>query len=486
MKENEKEVKQYLEKHCDLSIVQACSLNLNILTLIEKDNRANDGYKINENTEGECEKLRRANLIKDNYLITPLINYSYGIDKIKNLVTLNLRCSKDHINNSQSHICKNSKKCELKLDLNRFKYAPRFIHYHEVQHYNFFIEAYRYESGYFGSYVKNAKDFYSDAGINGLNLSKKSEPSFDEDLDIPKYLNMRVNEITIPAIAERESLRIGVTSIKVDNKNISQSYLKTPNLSRDRFNKLIKLINYIELTKSDVVVFPEVSVPFAWIGILTIFARKQQKTIIFGLEHMINRNNVAMNFLATVVPYKIGGYNYSYLKIRLKNHYSPDEVRQLKGYRYKIPYNVEMSYDLFKWKGVRFSCFNCFELADIQHRSYFRSKVDFLTASEYNRDIPYFSNIVESVARDVHCYFIQSNSSDFGDSRITRPSRTYEKDIVKLKGGINDQVVVGEINIKQLREFQYKEYELQKDDQSFKPTPPNFDKKEIEKVLSES
>ena len=92
---------------------------------------------------------------------------------------------------------------------------------------------------------------------------------------------------------------------------------------------------------------------------------------------------------------------------------------------------------------------------------------------------------MESVSRDIHCYFIQSNSSDFGDSRITRPSKSYNMDIVRLKGGINDRIVVGEIDIQKLREFQYKEFELQKDDGSFKPTPPNFDKNVIEKILAE-
>lgn len=90
--------------------------------------------------------------------------------------------------------------------------------------------------------------------------------------------------VHIPGNKKQNKLRIGVASIEVDSSNIEKSYLKIPNLSRERFNSLVKLINYIELTKSDVIVLPEVSVPFAWIGILTQFARRQQKCIIFGLE----------------------------------------------------------------------------------------------------------------------------------------------------------------------------------------------------------
>lgn len=35
-------------------------------------------------------------------------------------------------------------------------------------------------------------------------------------------------------------------------------------------------------------------------------------------------------------------------------------------------------------------------------------------------------------------------------------------------------MLVGKIEIAKLREFQAKTYELQKDDSTYKPTPPNF------------
>jgi len=75
-----------------------------------------------------------------------------------------------------------------------------------------------------------------------------------------------------------------------------------------------------------------------------------------------------------------------------------------------------MGYDLFHWRKVYFSVYNCFELANIQHRSIFKSKVDFIVASELNRDTDYFSDIAGAWVRDVHSYFIQINTSNYGDS----------------------------------------------------------------------
>lgn len=463
-------LKKYLKSYCDLAIANAGALNYAMFDHI--------GDELNSKIKNDSYAIRNANMFNHTYLIMPLVNYNNGSDKIKNLLDLNLRCSKDMISGRES--CQKCSQCELEIDFdsNRIKYCPRFIHLHEIQHYTAYCEAYKYSKGVYGNYLMESVDIF--AKINRLNPEKMLKPTFIDSESNPHIIN-----INIPQSGKFDSLKVGVASMKVESLNIEKSYLKRPNLSRERLNRITRLLNYIERTNSDIVVLPEVSIPFAWLGIFTEYAQKRQKTLVFGLEHIINRNCVAMNLLTTIIPFKTKSTNCCNLRLRLKNYYSPEEKRLLEGYRYIVPQNRESVYDLFNWNGVRFSCFNCFELADIGDRAYFKNKVDFLTASEYNRDTNYFSNIVESVSRDVHCYFVQSNSSDFGDSRIVSPSKSYKMDIVRLKGGINDQVVVGEINLKKLREFQYKEFELQKEDDSFKPTPPNFDKDEIERILAE-
>lgn len=125
----------------------------------------------------------------------------------------------------------------------------------------------------------------------------------------------------------------------------------------------------------------------------------------------------------------------------------------------------------------------CFELASIKDRALFSSYADVVVAVEWNKDINYYSNILESLSRDLHCYCVQVNSSDYGDSRITMPSKTELKDIIKTKGGNNATVLVGTIDIEKLRNFQFKEYNLQKMDKEFKPTPPLFDKEIVKRKI---
>jgi hypothetical protein len=48
---------------------------------------------------------------------------------------------------------------------------------------------------------------------------------------------------------------------------------------------------------------------------------------------------------------------------------------------------------------------------------------------------------------------------------------------------VNPIAVIDYINVNKLREFQYKQWNLQLQDKSFKPTPPGFDKDDVEQRL---
>jgi len=157
---------------------------------------------------------------------------------------------------------------------------------------------------------------------------------------------------------------------------------------------------------------------------------------------------------------------------QLKNHYSPEEKRLIGGYNFSIPENVHKR-PLYCWRDCYFPVYNCYELANINDRSEFISWADMVVAVEFNRDTNYFGSIIESLARDLHCYCVQVNTSEYGDSRITQPKRTEEQNLLTVKGGINQALLIEEIDIQSLREFQIKDYTLQKN-AIFKPTPPGF------------
>lgn len=493
----EEKLKKNLLEYFRISIAMPISLNINFYD--DKIKKAIAKSKFNIMT---AIRIRRSNMFRHNYVFFPLFNYTRLLfSNDINLLERNL--DKYKINNkNEAYSLGISEGSKL------VKYSPRFIHIHETSLYiinNRILtgninkgKEYCYEKdGFYNKYFDDAYELFYRLnygfGVNTpQNNIKKSMirdmypliiTEFDNDNNDISYNKVYVgcrkrNDDDYPNgyLFESEyknKLKIAIANMKVFDENIKVNCKHKPNLSNERAQQLFKLLNMIENEKSDIFIMPECSIPHAWLSIVAKFCNDQQKALVCGLEHYISPSSIAYNFIATILPFEVNDHKCTLIKIRLKNHYAPEEKIILKGYH--IPKPVPYSYDLFIWKGIYFACFYCYELADIRHRSLFRSKVDLLIASEFNTDVTYFSNILESTCRDVHCYFAQVNSSDYGDSRLIQPAETKKRNIIQLKGGENITILTETIDIEGLRNFQIKSQSDQKEDMSFKQTPPDFD-----------
>ena len=287
-------------------------------------------------------------------------------------------------------------------------------------------------------------------------------------------------------------LRVGVGHLTVDEKNIEDSFMGSPNVSRQRKKVLSELLNDVvkhgvrhPAQRVDLLVLPEVSVPHRWATFITRWAKDHQVGVICGLEHRIDDRRRAWNELLAALPFRGARGSQECAPIRrLKKHYSPEEEFQLTNNRLSVPkFRAKSRYQLFQWRGASFAVYNCYELASLEDRCLFKGMVGFIVCSEFNKDVNYFSNIVESAARDLHCYVIQVNSAQFGDSRVVSPSKTEKLNPLRIKGGDNQTFLTMRLPLQQLRSHQLKRYGLQKDSKEYKPTPPDFDPAEIEKRI---
>ena len=293
-----------------------------------------------------------------------------------------------------------------------------------------------------------------------------------------------ISEIEMPFISvgteKQGKLKIAIANIELKFNNFENLVKGRPNRSYERYKSLSHIINSAIFEKADMLVLPEAGIPIEWLPTMARTCAKNNMALVAGIEHIIYKNNV-YNYTAVILPYDEMGYRCAVLSLHLKNHYAPHELELIHGYRLE-----EVSghgYELYHWKDCWFPVYCCFELASIRDRALFSSYADMLVAVEWNKDINYYSNLLEALSRDLHCYCVQVNSSDYGDSRITMPSKTEMKDIIKTKGGNNATVLVGTVDIERLREFQFKEYNLQKMNRDFKPTPPLFDKEIVKKKI---
>jgi len=283
----------------------------------------------------------------------------------------------------------------------------------------------------------------------------------------------------------KDQLKVAIGNARLDKNDFKRAITGKENRSFVRYQQLCSLFRSALKEKVDLLVLPECYIPWEWIPDVASLCARNDMALITGVEPILslqcserreeNKGNKqkVYNLTAVILPYKHENYKYAHVVYHHKTQYSPEEKRIILGYDLSPFEGTE--YQLFCWKDIWFSVYCCYELASIRDRALFQSYADATVAVEWNKDVQYFSNIMESMCRDIHCYCIQVNSSDYGDSRILSPSRTVLRDIIQTKGGDNYTILTTDIDIKKLREYQRKGYELQRETDQFKPTPPKFD-----------
>lgn len=277
--------------------------------------------------------------------------------------------------------------------------------------------------------------------------------------------------------------KIAFANTEVEENNIIQSMRGKPNLGIERYQKLASILRKARAEKSDILLFPECFIPLNLLSSLVRYSEKNDCLTITGLEHL-TIEKTAFNFIITILPIEVGNVKDSVVIFRLKNHYAHSEELLIVGNHLNVPKPYPYRYDIFNWRNIYFSSFYCFELANSMHRSLMKGKLDLMVGIEWNKDTNYFSNIVEAGSRDLHTYVAQVNTSQFGDTRLTQPVETARKDILRLKGGTNDAILVAKINIPKLREFQRQKFALTSIKGEFKPLPPDFSLHDVMKRIN--
>lgn len=293
--------------------------------------------------------------------------------------------------------------------------------------------------------------------------------------------NIQAIRVDLKTADTSRVFRVGLTNMKVDEKLVAEEIRSGVSIDRKLIDRHFRILNDAERDRADVLMLPECAVPWDLIPFYLDRSRRQERAMIMGMKHL-TIGTACFNFSMTVLPLKVRGSLDAILLPRLKNHYALGEREVIQKNGKVVPSVIPYRYHWIKWRDVYFSVYNCYELADVTHRGLFRSKVEVLFAIELNRDTPYFSNIAETTSRDVHCYFVQANTSHYGDTRIVQPTKSEDRDIVRVKGGVNDVVLIAELDIQRIRRFQQTDVLFQGEE--FKRTPPDYDHSEARKRMA--
>lgn len=394
--------------------------------------------------------FRYSNLIRHHLVAWPLSNYTEYkgslIDENRILEVIN--------SNSRSH---------KKINIQKRKYSPRFIHKDELQIFELSWKLKRNKlSKWQNKFAKMHKDFVKWEGSDN-----------NSNNNVDKF-SLRIND----GFQKNNQFKLAIANLIVHSKDIMHALRgdKKPNLSFERQKIIYQILNAAVKEKADLLVLPEVSIPVSWLPFMASFSRRKQIGLIFGLEHWVI-NKVAFNTLIELLPFsQKEGFKNCYITARVKNHYAPAELKSMNSFGLVAGKNDKNKYSYHKvnWRGTCFATYNCFELADITHRVLFKSEINLLIACVWNKDTNYYQHILESAVRDLHCYTIQVNTSQYGGSCVLQPTKTEQKTLLYVKGGSNPCILTTNLDTQSLRKFHYQHTPL--DGDIFKPLPPGFHK----------
>lgn len=363
---------------------------------------------------------------------------------------------------------------DLKYDksLLRYRWIPYFVKLFDVT--LAFSVGKTYDPGIF------EKAFYWYMLMNGLG-------------DLGDYSNAFVRRPDADAVGEfntqlsldyenRDKLTVAVVNMEmkdsvetlIDNYGIPDA---------KKTHSMLRILDQItNIPSTNIFLLPEVSLPYYELRNYCRYAAQNNRAFTAGLEYVVMRKTV-YNYVVTCLPVILFGQKDALPVVRLKNYYSPDEEDKIVKHSHKVPHNRKVYQNLYHWLGHVFTTYYCYELTSIKDRSFFFGKVDAVYCPVYNKDTYYFNNIAESLVRDMHCYFVLSNVSHYGDSRVTKPASHVTMNMMKVKGGNTDDnneiVLSAELDIEGLRQFQ----QLSLQDQAtaenekrfgFKRTPPGY------------
>jgi len=300
--------------------------------------------------------------------------------------------------------------------------------------------------------------------LRGFNLYEKT-PRFDKH-----------GVLQIPDGKVRRKYGIAVSSWQTRLDSWAAAVTSSPDPDIDRYARLNQLLDGVITQPQDsrYLILPELALPAHWFVRIARKLHGRGISLIAGIEYLHARKSRVHNQIWASLSHD--GLGFSSIMIYRQDKQRPAlheerELQRLAGLEMK-PDKVWKTPPILQHGDFRFSLLVCSELTNISHRAALRGRVDALFVPEWNQDTETFNALVESAALDIHAYIIQCNDRQYGDSRIRAPFKdSWKRDVLRVKGGITDYCVIGEIDIQALRQFQSSH---RSPDKPFKPVPDGF------------
>ncbi|MBT1262664.1 RNA-directed DNA polymerase [Pseudomonas sp. VS40] len=292
--------------------------------------------------------------------------------------------------------------------------------------------------------------------------------------------------LQIPDGTPPSDYRIAVSSWQTRLESWTASVAQQPDPDiQKRYARLNHLLDGVisNPEKSRYLILPELALPALWFIRIARKLHGRGISLISGVEYLHAKHAKVHNQVWVALSHDGLGFPSTMIYRQDKQRpalHEEQELRRIAGVELK-PEKPWKKPPIIQHGEFRFALLVCSELTNIGYRSALRGKVDALFVPEWNQDTDTFNALVESAALDIHAYVIQCNDRQYGDSRIRAPYKdSWKRDVLKVKGGITDYCVIGEIDIQALRRFQSSH---RSPAGPFKPVPDGFKISKTRKVL---
>lgn len=294
------------------------------------------------------------------------------------------------------------------------------------------------------------------------------------------------NVLQVYRRSESPSYRVAVSSWKTQIESWEAAVRRMPDKDHDRYRRLNQMVDGViaQPEGCNYLILPELALPARWFLRVAGKLAKRGISLISGVEYMHKAPSMVQNQVWASLVHDGLGFPSFMIYRQDKQRPAPNEERELfdiAGLVLVPEFPVWNSPPIIQHGDFRFAMLVCSELTNIGNRSALPGEIDALFIPEWNQDTETFNALVESAALDIHAYIIQCNDRQFGDSRIRAPYKNaWERDVVRMKGGIADYFVIGEIDITSLRKFQDNHRSPKT---PFKPTPDGFKMNSARRLL---
>ncbi len=294
---------------------------------------------------------------------------------------------------------------------------------------------------------------------------------------------LQVGPIDRMARMNRDTAKVAVTSFRVTHMEWEDSLIRPGTGTLRRYQRIRKLVSdaLSHGTEVDYFVLPELSLPRRWMRGFSEQLAGAGISLVAGVEYHKVGSRVWNQCLVSLSARAHNKWVIGDPVVRLINKTSAARYEGSLLKKHKLVFqNRPGDVLLFHHHDFVFATLICSDLTNVRMRAQLTGRIDALIVPEWNPDLDGFASIVQASATDLHAFIVQVNNRLYGDSWIRGPyCERFRRDIVRLKGGSHDYVVVGSFNYEQLRAFQADpadtcDEQADKTTPAFKPLPIGF------------